>query len=87
MNLDSADHEVSYSIMDRLSMYVLSTTGPQSHVSHPPGAFFGVECPASHPVHLPLLFMEIVWDTRPFNDPELWPEDGSQPFVFSMGDP
>jgi len=33
------------------------------------------------------LFMEIVWDTRQFNDKSLWPKDGTQPFVFSMGDP
>ncbi|KAH6887278.1 hypothetical protein BKA70DRAFT_1203376 [Coprinopsis sp. MPI-PUGE-AT-0042] len=64
------------------------------HVAHPSGEpapdglqFFGTDCPASHPVRLPLLFIEIVWDTRPFNDPLLWPTDGSQPFVFSMGDP
>lgn len=30
--------------------------------------------------------LEIVWDTTPFNDPELWPADGSQPFVLSTGD-
>ncbi|RXW16742.1 hypothetical protein EST38_g9113 [Candolleomyces aberdarensis] len=60
----------------------------QSHVAHPVGnGFFGTDCPASHPVRLPLLFMEINWDTRPFNDPKIWPKDGSQPFVFSMGDP
>ncbi|KAJ2921954.1 hypothetical protein H1R20_g15140, partial [Candolleomyces eurysporus] len=66
----------------------------KSHVAQPEGTpgtdglqFFGTDCPASHPVRLPLLFMEIVWDTRPFNTPELWPKDGSQPFVFSMGDP
>ncbi|RXW23736.1 hypothetical protein EST38_g2118 [Candolleomyces aberdarensis] len=65
----------------------LDSPDHESHVSHPPGAFFGAQCPSTYPVHLPLLFMEIVWDTRPFNDPELWPKDGSQPFVFSMGDP
>ncbi|KAF5341232.1 hypothetical protein D9611_006166 [Ephemerocybe angulata] len=60
----------------------------QSHVAHPVGpGFFGTDCPATHPVRLPLLFMEINWDTRPFNDKKLWPKDGSQPFVFSMGDP
>ncbi|KAF6751933.1 hypothetical protein DFP72DRAFT_991213 [Ephemerocybe angulata] len=59
----------------------------ESHVTHPAGAFFGARCPSSHPVHMPVLFMEIVWDTRPFNDKSLWPEDGSQPFLFSMGDP
>ncbi|KAG2010632.1 hypothetical protein CC2G_013437 [Coprinopsis cinerea AmutBmut pab1-1] len=58
-----------------------------SHVAHPAGGFFGTDCPDTHPVRLPLLFVEIVWDTRPFNAPELWPKDGSQPFVFSMGDP
>jgi hypothetical protein len=25
--------------------------------------------------------------TAEFNDKELWPEDGSQPFVWSTGDP
>jgi hypothetical protein len=59
----------------------------QSHVAHPVGGLFGTDCPSTHPVRVPLLFMEIVWDTRPFNDPALWPEDGSQPLVFSMGDP
>jgi hypothetical protein len=29
---------------------------------------------------------QVMWDTRGFNDPELWPEDGSQPFVLSTGD-
>lgn len=66
----------------------------QSHVAHPSGPprpdglqFFGTDCPDSHPIRLPLLFMEIVWDTRQFNTAELWPKDGTQPFVFSMGDP
>jgi len=27
-----------------------------------------------------------MWKTQEFNDPELWPEDGSQPFVLSTGD-
>jgi hypothetical protein len=29
---------------------------------------------------------EVMWDTREFNDPSIWPADGSQPFVYSMGD-
>ncbi|EFI26842.1 hypothetical protein CC1G_15244 [Coprinopsis cinerea okayama7 len=72
----------------------LDTPDHSSHVAHPVGTispeglqFFGTDCPASHPVRLPLLFIEINWDTRAFNDLSLWPEDGSQPFVFSMGDP
>jgi hypothetical protein len=29
---------------------------------------------------------QVMWDTRGFNDPEDWPEDGSQPFYLSNGD-
>jgi hypothetical protein len=29
---------------------------------------------------------EVMWDTTPFNDKSIWPTDGSQPFVYSMGD-
>ncbi|KAJ2913877.1 hypothetical protein MD484_g6528, partial [Candolleomyces efflorescens] len=72
----------------------LDTPDHSSHVAHPSGTpapdglqFFGTDCPDTHPVRLPLLFVEIVWDTRPFNNPELWPKDGTQPFIFSMGDP
>jgi hypothetical protein len=44
------------------------------------------KCPETHPVHLPQLMFEVMFDTRPWNNKDLWPEDGSQPFVFSMGD-
>lgn len=27
-----------------------------------------------------------MWDTTVFSDKSLWPTDGSQPFVYSMGD-
>ncbi|KAI1763270.1 hypothetical protein GGR53DRAFT_498251 [Hypoxylon sp. FL1150] len=43
-------------------------------------------CPASHPVRVPQLAFETMWDTRPFNDKSLWPADGSQPFVWSYED-
>ncbi|TFK21040.1 hypothetical protein FA15DRAFT_624498 [Coprinopsis marcescibilis] len=72
VNLDSSDHEA------RLA---------RSHMAHPLGGFFANNCPSTHPVRTPILFLEIVWDTRPFNDASLWPKDGTQPFVFSMGDP
>ncbi|KAJ3508086.1 hypothetical protein NLJ89_g5948 [Agrocybe chaxingu] len=73
VNLDSPDH--------------------QSHVAHPIGqpdpytglSIYGGTCPSTHPVRLPMLFFETVWDTRPFRD--IWPTDGRQPLVFSMGDP
>jgi hypothetical protein len=35
---------------------------------------------------MPQLMYEVMWDTTPFNDKSLWPTDGSQPFVYSMGD-
>jgi hypothetical protein len=30
---------------------------------------------------------EVIWDTRQFNNPDDWPEDGKQPFTWSFGDP
>lgn len=45
----------------------------------------GGTCPSTHPTRTPLLFFETMWDTRPFAN--MWPKDGSQPFVYSMGDP
>ncbi|GAW17211.1 hypothetical protein ANO14919_066640 [Xylariales sp. No.14919] len=43
-------------------------------------------CPASHPVRMPQLAYETMWDTRPFNNKADWPADGSQPFVWSYED-
>lgn len=43
-------------------------------------------CPSSHPVRVPQLAYETLWNTTAFNDKSLWPTDGSQPFVWSMGD-
>ena len=64
----------------------------QSHMSFlegdvgPDGLFFrDSTCPSTHPVRIPLVFYEIVWDTNIFS--HMWPKDGSQPFVLSMGDP
>lgn len=41
-------------------------------------------CPASHPVRMPQLAYETLWDTTQFA--EMWPADGSNPFVLSYGD-
>lgn len=54
----------------------------QSHTAYGMGA----NCPASHPVRIPQLMLETVWDTRAFNDKSIWPKDGTQPFVWSYGD-
>lgn len=41
-------------------------------------------CPDSHPVRMPQLAYETMWNTTVFND--MWPTDGSQPFVWSFMD-
>ncbi|KAL2270526.1 hypothetical protein VTJ83DRAFT_2710 [Remersonia thermophila] len=66
----------------------LDSPDHMSHVAYPSSGTFesGGPCPASHPVRIPQLFYEVIWDTRQFNDRSLWPEDGSQPFVWSYGD-
>ena len=66
----------------------LDSPDHKSHVAFPASGSFesGGPCPASHPVKIPQILYEVAWDTTPFNDPNDWPEDGSQPFVFSMGD-
>ncbi|KAL2126170.1 hypothetical protein VTI74DRAFT_1555 [Chaetomium olivicolor] len=61
------------------------------HVAHPtdgPASFAMVDgkCPSTHPVKIPQVHYEIVWDTTKFNNKAEWPEDGSQPFVLSTGD-
>lgn len=57
------------------------TTGPENFLT------IGGSCPSTHPVRIPQLMYEVVWDTTGFNDQSQWPEDGSQPFVLSTGDP
>lgn len=59
-----------------------------THVSYPSSKTFedSGPCPSTHPVKLPQLMFEIVWDTSAFNDKGIWPADGTQPFVLSMGD-
>ncbi|KAG9232270.1 hypothetical protein BJ875DRAFT_428040 [Amylocarpus encephaloides] len=66
----------------------LDSPDHMSHVSYPATKTFEENgpCPATHPVKLPQLMFEVIWDTASFNDKSLWPADGSQPFVFSTGD-
>jgi len=56
------------------------TTGPQNFLAN------GGACPSTHPVKIPQLMLEVVWDTTAFNDKNEWPTDGSQPFYLSHGD-
>ncbi|KAK6948760.1 hypothetical protein Daesc_010531 [Daldinia eschscholtzii] len=68
---------------------VLEGFGPififQHHVTFPTGNAY--TCPSTHPVKIPQVMLEVVWDTREFNNKDDWPEDGSQPFFLSTGDP
>ncbi|KAK3291574.1 uncharacterized protein B0H64DRAFT_469388 [Chaetomium fimeti] len=67
----------------------LDSPNHKDHVAYPtggPSTFLSTgDCPASHPVKIPQLMLEIVWDTTAFNDRSLWPATG-QPFVLSTGD-
>lgn len=58
------------------------------HVSYPASGTFESQgpCPSTHPVKIPQLMYEVIWDTQHFNDPNDWPTDGSQPFVWSFSD-
>ncbi|KAL1844942.1 hypothetical protein VTK73DRAFT_1455 [Phialemonium thermophilum] len=64
----------------------LDSPDHQSHMySTTRGAFLEAgPCPASHPVRVPQLAYETMWQTQVFED--LWPADGSQPFVWSYDD-
>jgi hypothetical protein len=62
-------------------IYFLSVSYPESGTFESQGP-----CPASHPVRTSQVMYEVIWDTSSFNDPADWPEDGSQPFVWSFGD-
>ncbi|KAH9907581.1 hypothetical protein F4778DRAFT_546493 [Xylariomycetidae sp. FL2044] len=66
----------------------LDSPDHMAHMAYPESGTFetGGPCPATHPVRMGQLFYEVIWDTREFNDPAEWPEDGSQPFVWSFGD-
>jgi hypothetical protein len=69
----------------------LDTPNHQDHVAYPvsgPADFLslGGNCPSTHPVRIPQLMYEVVWDTTGFNNKAEWPADGSQPFVLSTGD-
>ncbi|KAK8043323.1 hypothetical protein PG993_005753 [Apiospora rasikravindrae] len=66
----------------------LDSPNHMDHVSYPESGTFESQgpCPSTHPVRLPQLMYEVIFDTKPFNDPTDWPEDGSQPFVWSFSD-
>ncbi len=70
----------------------LDSPNHQDHVTYPssgPADFLSLgsgTCPSTHPVRIPQLMYEVVWDTTKFNNQDDWPADGSSPFFFSYGD-
>ena len=64
----------------------LDSDDHQSHMYNTQGEAFtnGGPCPASHPVRMPQVAYETLWDTAAFKD--MWPADGSNPFVLSFND-
>jgi hypothetical protein len=76
VNLDSPDHQ----------SHVAYAEIPYEPYAPPLGVQPRGQCPEGFPVHLPQIMYEVMFDTTPFNKRELWGENGTQPFVFSMGD-
>ncbi|KAJ9114082.1 hypothetical protein QFC22_005902 [Naganishia vaughanmartiniae] len=59
----------------------LDTSDHASHMAWPSGGVDGGTCPSTHPVHLPMLFYEVVYDVQKFpynNNGTTW--------VFAQGD-
>jgi hypothetical protein len=58
----------------------LDSPNHREHVAYPSSGTFesGGPCPSTHPVRLPQILLETVWDTRAFNNKADWPADGSQ---------
>lgn len=64
----------------------LDSPNHQDHVAYPQagpqqftGSSVGGDCPSTHPVKIPQIMLEIVWDTTAFNDKAEWPADGTIP--------
>ncbi|KAK1756603.1 hypothetical protein QBC47DRAFT_422632 [Echria macrotheca] len=67
----------------------LDSPDHRSHMSYPVDGTFesGAPCPATHPVKVPQILLETVWDTSKFNNKADWPvETDKQPFLWSTGD-
>ncbi|CBF73423.1 hypothetical protein AN7870.2 [Aspergillus nidulans FGSC A4] len=62
----------------------LDSPDHRSHVAYPTQEYDSGPCPASHPVRIISIFIEVTWHTEQFAD--MWYGD-KQPFVFSYGDP
>jgi hypothetical protein len=59
----------------------------KSHIAYPATGTFesGGACPATHPVKIPQVMYEIIFDTRQFNSLADW-SNGNKDFYWSFGD-
>lgn len=66
----------------------LDSPDHKGHVAYAPGnsALADDKCPNTHPVRIPQVMYEVMFDTLQFTNPEYF-KDGNQPFVYSFGDP
>ncbi|KAI1458643.1 hypothetical protein F4805DRAFT_466750 [Annulohypoxylon moriforme] len=64
----------------------LDSPDHQSHVSYSSGsgATGGGACPSTHPVKLPQIMYELMWNVTEFANSPDFPTDGSNPYVYSM---
>ncbi|ORY10678.1 hypothetical protein BCR34DRAFT_601962 [Clohesyomyces aquaticus] len=64
----------------------LDSPNHQDHVAYGQGsgATGGGACPSTHPVKLPQIMYELMWNVTDYSDKSMWPSTGS-PFVYSMG--
>ena len=60
------------------------TLDSENHKSHVSSGYDG--CPSTHPVRLPQIMRETVFDTSSFPKSD-WSKDGTQPLVWAQGDP
>lgn len=77
---------IAYSITRCWDGVNLDSPDHQSHVAYgnQGGAAGGGACPSTHPVKLPQIMYELMWNVTTFADKSIWPTDGSKPFVYSM---
>ncbi|KAI0418270.1 hypothetical protein F5X98DRAFT_386487 [Xylaria grammica] len=64
----------------------LDSPDHQSHVAYSSGsgATGGGACPSTHPVKLPQIMYELMWDTHEFVNSPDFPTDGTNPYIYSM---
>ncbi|KAF2732419.1 hypothetical protein EJ04DRAFT_578377 [Polyplosphaeria fusca] len=64
----------------------LDSPDHKSHVAYSNGGGLGTpKCPSTHPVSIPQVMYEVMWDTGRYKN-TAWYGNGKQPFVYSFGD-